>query len=78
MPIRFVTHDEGGKKAFLSIHPKDSSRERGLKTDVRPEVFSSDYCDIVLIPPFQGSDLWWVHRCTAGLHPGLLISPFQG
>ena len=35
--IRFVTHDQGGKKSFLSIHPKDSSREKGLKTDVRPE-----------------------------------------
>lgn len=31
-----------------------------------------------LIPPLQGLDLWWVHRCTAGLHPALLISPFQG
>jgi hypothetical protein len=35
--IRFTTLDEGGKKAFLSIHPKESSAQLGLKTDVRHE-----------------------------------------
>jgi hypothetical protein len=35
--IRFIINVEGGKKAFLSIHPKESSSGTGLKTDVRPE-----------------------------------------
>ncbi len=35
--IRFTTHVEGGKKAFISIHPKESSDQVGLKTDIRPE-----------------------------------------
>jgi antitoxin HigA-1 len=35
--IRFVINVEGGKKVFLSIHPKESSSGTGLKTDVRPE-----------------------------------------
>jgi hypothetical protein len=45
--IRFTTYVEGGKKAFLSIHPKESSTQVGLKTDVRPEriarAFSVDF-----------------------------------